>query len=72
LLGLREKEIDTLKTELRRLQKSNEDMRKHCEMVEKDLKCANGGDRANSQLGFNKMQGTPGLDGVSFNPHFES
>ncbi len=34
LLGLREKEIDTLKVELRRIQKSNEEMRKHCEVVE--------------------------------------
>ena len=34
LLGLREKEIDTLKVELRRIQKSNEDLRKHCELVE--------------------------------------
>lgn len=38
LLSLREKEIETLKTEMRRIQKSNEDLRKHCESIEKELK----------------------------------
>ena len=38
LMGLREKEIDTFKNELRRIQKSNDDMKYHIDYLEKENK----------------------------------
>lgn len=38
LLSLREKEVDTLKTELRRIQKNNEELRQHIEYLDKSAK----------------------------------
>jgi vacuolar-type H+-ATPase subunit I/STV1 len=68
LLGLREKEIDSLKAELRRIQKSNEDLRKHCELVDKESR--KGG--SSSQMNIHKQSMNQGIDILGYNQHFES
>lgn len=74
MLGLREKEIDTLKVELRRIQKSNEDMRKHCEVVEKELRGGvdNKKGGSASQMNIHKSSINQGIDILGNNNHFES
>ena len=77
MLGLREKEIDTLKVELRRIQKSNEDLRKHCEQVEKELRSAGVGTDnkkggSASQMNIHKASASQGIDVIGYNQHFES
>ena len=85
-MGLREKEIDTLKAELRRIQKCNEELKKHIDGIEKENKVMKNtidhvsGSGTTTKLTPNKTSmgvhklSSSGLDvsGASYNQNFES
>ena len=70
LLGLREKEVDTMKAELRKMQKNNEDLRNHCELLEQQVqKFGQDIKRTGSVINFGKSTGE---DSIIYNNNFDS